>query len=479
MSVGLELAEKFREKISSDFSKNHKQALGQYLTPAELAIFAVKFFDLNKFPCIKLLDPGAGTGSLTCSFIENFPIENINVKAVELDNKILPYLSDALSHYNFVEIINEDFIEFGIKSILQGDKYTHIFTNPPYIKVNKNFIESKVGKTCFDSHNLYSIFLEISIELLEDNGEIVAIIPRSFCNGKLFSKFRSKLLDRCSVEKIHLFLERDDVFKDDKVLQENIIIHLIRKKQSDAVEISHSHGISLKNFEKYSVPFNRVIFENDKNRVIHIPLSSSSLAIFNFKYSFKDLKIDISTGPIVDFRSIDKLSEIYGESYIPLIYTNHLKDFNLNWVDGLHKKKSFIKIDNAFKSYFKEGYYVAIRRFSSKEQDRRIHAYLVDTSIIGYTKGVTFENHLNVMHCNKSSLDFLLAKGLVIYLSSTLVDEYVRQFSGSTQINVTDLKYIPYPSKDVLINLGKLWDGTSYLSQNEIDYFLSTINVMG
>lgn len=479
MPVGLELAEKFREKISLEFSKNHKQALGQYLTPAELAKFAVKFFNLNKFSSIKLLDPGAGTGSLTCSFIENFQTENINAKAIELDSKILPYLSEALSQYNFVEIINDDFINFGLKSILQGDKYTHIFTNPPYSKINKKLIESKVGKTCFDSHNLYSIFLELCIELLEENGEIVAIVPRSFCNGMLFSKFRSKLLDRCSLEKIHLFLERDDIFKDDKVLQENIIIHLVRRKQSAFVEISHSHGISLKNFEKYSVSFDKVILDNDKNKIIHIPLSSDLLDIFKFKYSFKDLGIDISTGPIVDFRSVDNLSEIYGENCIPLVYTNHLKDFTLNWVANFPKKKSFLKIDNTFKNSFKDGYYVAIRRFSSKEQDRRIHSYLVDTSKTGYLEGVTFENHLNVIHCKKSSLDFFLAKGLVIYLSSTLVDQYIRQFSGSTQINVSDLKYIPYPSRELLIKLGALWDGVSSLSQNEIDGFLNTIIFKG
>ena len=403
--------------------------------------------------------------------------ENLTVDSVEVDEKILPYLKKSLSKYDCVEIINEDFIDFGLKSIRQGKKYSHIFTNPPYKKVNKSYFESKLGRNCFNSHNLYSIFIEISIELLEENGELVAIIPRSFCNGKLFSKFRSKLLDSCSIEKIHLFLERDAVFKDDKVLQENIIIHLVKKEQSDFVKISHCHGLSFENFDNYFIPFDNVVLMSDKERIIHIPLSSDFLKIFNYEYSFKDLGFDISTGPVVDFRSVKDLSEIYVDGYIPLVYPNHLKDYVLNWNEGVLKKKSYFRISSSINNFFENGYYVAVRRFSSKEQHRRIHAYLVDTSVINQSNGITFENHLNVIHYHKKSLTLELAKGLVIYLSSTIVDDYIRQFSGSTQINVSDLKYIPYPSEEFLIELGEFWDGISNLSQYEIDYFLTKIKL--
>src|SRR5438128_1560769 len=41
-----------------------------------------------------------------------------------------------------------------------------------------------------------------------------------------------------------------------------------------------------------------------------------------------------------------------------------------------------------------------------------------------------FENHLNVFHCSKQGIPENLARGLVVFLNSTVVDEHFRRFSG-------------------------------------------------
>ena len=74
--------------------------------------------------------------------------------------------------------------------------------------------------------NLYSGFLALSIELLEREGELVAIVPRSFCNGPYYKPFRYLMLKRTAIVSIHLFDARDSAFAADNVLQENVIIHL-------------------------------------------------------------------------------------------------------------------------------------------------------------------------------------------------------------------------------------------------------------
>lgn len=477
MSTGLELAEISREILSNDSTKQHKESLGQYLTPVVLAKFAVDLFDYTDRSDIKLLDPGAGAGSLSCAFIEKFYHNNINVTAVEFDDKIIPHLTASLNTYNDIDIniVNIDFIDFGMDSILNLEKYTHVILNPPYKKIKKSDFEKKSKIYCFDTHNLYSIFLELSIEMIEKNGQIVAIIPRSFCNGKFFKKFRHKLLKTCSIEKIHLFLERDNVFKDDDVLQENIIIHLVKKKQSEFVFVSYCHNLSFKTLENNIIEFNKIVFVGDEDKIIHIPLNAKTPDIFHFKSDFNELGIDLSTGPIVDFRETKNLSNTLNENYIPLIYSHHLKDYTLEWSEGGSKKKNCFNKVSSPNSIFSNGFYVAVRRFSSKEQNRRIHAYLIDTSGISNISGITFENHLNVYHYKKNGIDLNFAKGLVIYLSSRLVDTYIRQFSGSTQINVSDLKYIPYPTTDELSKLGSKWDGVSIFDQDYIDNLLNEL----
>ena len=100
------------------------------------------------------------------------------------------------------------------------------------------------------------------------------------------------------------------------------------------------------------------------------------------------------------------------------------------------------------------GYYVLVKRFSAKEERKRIVACVYDpTKIKSETTG--FENHLNFLHTDGHGMYPALAFGLAAYLNSTPVDVYFRQFSGHTQVNATDLRSIPFPSLAKLQALGK------------------------
>jgi adenine-specific DNA-methyltransferase len=84
---------------------------------------------------------------------------------------------------------------------------------------------------------------------------------------------------------------------------------------------------------------------------------------------------------------------------------------------------------------------------------------------------VGFENHLNVYHRDSAGLPMELARGLALFLNSTLVDSYFRQFNGHTQVNATDLRMLQYPDQEVLETLGA-HVGDRLPSQAEIDELL-------
>ena len=67
---------------------------------------------------------------------------------------------------------------------------------------------------------------------------------------------------------------------------------------------------------------------------------------------------------------------------------------------------------------------------------------------------VAFENHLNYFHSGGIGLSPRLAKGLAVYLNSSLFDRYFRLFSGHTQVNATDLRKMRYPTREQLIRMG-------------------------
>lgn len=97
------------------------------------------------------------------------------------------------------------------------------------------------------------------------------------------------------------------------------------------------------------------------------------------------------------------------------------------------------------------GDYVVIKRFSSKEERRRLVAAVWENN----DSSPAFENHLNVINASGSGLDRKLAEGLCWWLNSTFVDDWFRTFSGHTQVNAGDLKTIRLPTAEQLRALGR------------------------
>jgi adenine-specific DNA-methyltransferase len=112
-----------------------------------------------------------------------------------------------------------------------------------------------------------------------------------------------------------------------------------------------------------------------------------------------------------------------------------------------------------------------VRRFSSKEERRRIVATVYDPDDVPGKK-VGFENHLNVFHCGREGLTPAVARGLAVYLNSTFVDVCFRQFNGHTQVNVKDLYNLRYPTLATLETLGKRVIGRIFPTQEEIDTWI-------
>lgn len=81
---------------------------------------------------------------------------------------------------------------------------------------------------------------------------------------------------------------------------------------------------------------------------------------------------------------------------------------------------------------------------------------------------VGFENHLNYFHAHGRGLPETLAKGLFLFLNSSVVDVYFRQFNGHTQVNATDLRSLRYPSRQQLEHMGAQLCRLD-LSQDELD----------
>lgn len=482
MNAIAETLEKERISHVVKTSSNHKEVLGQYFTPYPIAKFMSSLFPATDEK-IKLLDPGAGIGTLSCSFMERILKEkwntpNIHISAYDIDKDVYEKLKENIATSSSAfkqsdyEIFSEDFLE---KTSFEytwkiNETYTHVIMNPPYKKILTNSKERQSARAFgLETVNLYSAFMGAAISLTEDNGYIVAIVPRSFCNGVYYKPFREFILRNCAIKHIHLFESRNMAFKDESILQENIIIMLQKNAKQEDVKISYCNDDTFVGLSEFSVPFSQILHNGDEEKYFNIPtkqqVGSDNLTVYS---NLKDLGIKVSTGPIVDFRMKNLLQKEYTENSLQLIYSVHLKNHRLSWPQESKKPNAISKSEEITKQLFSKGFYVLVKRFSTKEEKKRVVASLVTPDDF-LNDSIAFENHLNVFHINKTSLPEDVAYGLICWLNSTYIDEKFRLFSGHTQVNATDLRNIPYPSIKKLEELGKNLKAEQEWSQQIFD----------
>ena len=499
----LSLADSSRKIANGRLAVENKNTFGQYMTPATVASFMATLFPNPVNRNIRLLDPGAGVGSLTSAFIEclckgktNY---RIDVDAYEIDPLMRSYLEKNLELCESAaerrccsvtwRVFAEDFIIEASKKVSslnslwleKVDKYTHCIMNPPYKKISSISHHRACLRTAgIETVNLYSAFVALSLLLLEKGGYLVAIIPRSFCNGPYYRPFREFMLKYGAVQRIHLFGSRNKAFKEDKVLQENIILVLERGGRQENVTVSISTDDTFSDISVSSYLFKHIVRNDDKELFIHIPASPKADFLDDakaFRYTLSEIGIQISTGPVVDFRMKDQLKAMPETGTVPLLYPCHFKNQLIQWpISGGKKPNAILCNKDTQKWLYPNGFYTVVRRFSSKEERRRIVASVVDPAVFGKAEKLGLENHLNVFHSNKEPLAEALARGLAVFLNSTAVDDNFRRFSGHTQVNATDLKLMKYPSRKALIELGKWAINQVELTQDNIDEEMERIS---
>lgn len=476
----LDYVDNFRLEASRALESGRRSDLGQFFTPPPVARTLASMLAVSG-KTVRILDPGAGVGILSAAVVsrlleDNPEITEIEVVSYEIESALIPYLEKTMQlcaqvclqrQVEFVfEIYAEDFIQATVESLrghFLGKERRHNFNiailNPPYHKVGtRSQVRRLLSGIGIETPNLYAGFMGLAAQLLVQGGQLVSITPRSFCNGPYFRSFRKAFLKQMRFNAIHVYDSRQEAFSDDDVLQENIIIHAVKDQQRDMVRITSSTG-PLDDFATvFTVSHDEIVRPSDSDAVIYVPTNGADrqvqAAIRRLECSLADLNLSVSTGRVVDFRAKELLRIPHQGGSAPLIYPGHFDNGFVTWPVASFRKPSAIAVmPSSAGLLVPSGYYVLVKRFSSKEEKRRIVAAVYDPTRIDAAV-VGFENHLNYYHQNGKGLPVDLAKGLAAFLNSSLVDWYFRQFSGHTQVNATDLRSLKYPDTATLQRLG-------------------------
>ena len=478
----VEYAERLSMVYSDAFASKDRKPKGQFFTPKQVSCFMAGLFEINKAE-ITILDPGAGVGILSAGFCEMVqrkgkPV-SLRIDAFENDPSVIPFLKKVLqeckkelerngSKVDF-NLITEDFVLTNgtyLRAPGLFDKgnrklYNFIISNPPYYKVGTESPYSKMmAELVCGQPNIYALFMTLSASMLAEDGEMVFITPRSFCSGLYYKKFRKWLLKNVRITRIHIFESRKDIFDKDEVLQENIILKARKNGKEGKVTITTSKDKELNVSSTIEVDYADIISPKNGESFIRIPTNALDVKILKiidkWPYTLKNMGMEISTGPVVDFRAKEHLRQELTNGSVPLLWMHNMEKMRVTWPAKKNKKPSAITCSQETSPLLLPvRNYVLLKRFTSKEQRKRLDAAVLKQSDFPH-EAVGIENHVNYIHKPNGSLTVIEALGVAALLNTGLIDNFFRSLNGHTQVNANEIRSLPMPTLSTIRKIGEM-----------------------
>lgn len=470
----LDFADQRRTAALASIDAESRAQRGQYFTPRSVARIIAGLFRVPESRSIRVLDPGAGSGILSAALVDRLRIEcpdaEVHIVAVENDSHLHSALSEMLAALGVVEgvtteLVDADFLPWALST---DQRFDIVVQNPPYAKLRSGSeAQWLLRENGIQVPNIYAAFLALGLRLLVPGGQQVAITPRSWMNGTYYSDFRHAFVREAGIDAIYTFESRSRVFGDLGVLQESIIVAATRGAFPDKVLVQASYDHTAEPSSRH-VDYSEIVTPD----FIHVPATEKDAEAvawmtMHVSSTLADLGLTVSTGRVVDFRSREMLHFEPVTGAVPMVNASHLRGGVVHHPIGATKPEWFHSDPESMaKLVVPGGDYVLVKRFSAKEEKRRI------VSAVSRSEGsIAFDNKLNYIHHDGHGLDPEIAAGLSLFLNSTRVDEYFRVFSGHTQVNATDLRIMRFPSLEQLRELGQ----NPVDDQQEIDVLVERV----
>ena len=480
-------------KYIDSMPKKERKKYGQFFTSKDTARYMAGLYKMSANQSkISVLDAGAGSGILSCALIEKLEqidsIQKIELTCYENDGNILNLLKENLQTCQEkskkdiqIQIITDNYITsqyLDFNHMIGGNpepqKYDFVIGNPPYMKIPKDAPEATaMPEVCYGAPNLYFIFAAMGLFNLNDDGEMVYIIPRSWTSGAYFKRFRQYFLTEGKLEHIHLFVSRNKVFDKEDVLQETIIIK-IKKTNKTPDEITITSSKSNNDFDNLTfltVPYNLVVSGNDF--YVYLVTDEEEISVLErlqkFDKTLPDIGLKMKTGLTVDFRNREILRNEAEEGAIPLFYSQHIRHGEVQF--PIQKEHEYVVTDQRGLMQDNRNY-LFVKRFTAKEERRRLQCGVYLSKNYPQYRKISTQNKINFVDGLITEMSECLVYVLYVIFNSTLYDEYYRILNGSTQVNSTEINAMPIPDLECIQEMGRKLMKSMDMSENNCNMIL-------
>lgn len=486
----ISLVEESQKKYIKKRKRVYLKENSQFFTPKYIAdkmlnTINIKNLELKKN--LKILEPSAGTGILIM-YTLLFLFKNSNIKEIEFDiyeldaelfktlkkniTSIKSYFDKMDSKIKF-NLFNENFIEHNSVKWNKKNSYCYdlIIANPPFKKINQDSSESKVMKELiYGQPNIYTLFIAMSLKLLDHNGVFCVLSPRNYLSGEYSKKVRNFIFKDYQLSHIHTFDKRD-IFQ--FVNQEVIISTYMKTSSKVKIEISHNGKF------KFKTDIENIIYDQG-NKSILIPNKKSNLSLLkkflSFSYSLKELGLKVSVGPIVQFRNQNFLSrDVFSDNYSPLLISNDIKEDNIiYYYNRKNIRKTHNKsINNKAKYLLPNSNYLLLRKVTAKDDHNTIISTVLEKDFFN-AKFIGLDNNLLYFHKINKDEEMSLEEcyGLYGLINSCYFKEFYSLINGTHTINVSDFKNMQFPSLESIKKIGNYIIKNKVYNENYCSYIV-------
>ncbi|EKV56614.1 N-6 DNA methylase [Brachyspira hampsonii 30446] len=390
-------------KESFDYLKNtdieKRKKLGQYFTPKSIRdLLLKKLISISdKKDNVKILDPACGSGEFLLSCLEYF--NNASLYGFEIDENLVSISKKLI---NNADIKCTDTLKTDTEKSI---KYDYVIGNPPYFEFKPDRETKKKYSDIISGRiNIFSIFIKIGLELLEDGGYLAYVVPPSMNNGAFFSKLREYIINNSSVEYLHIVEGSDNFY----MANQKVMLLILKK--------TNNHKNKKYIFSKNSI----TIFTEDKTFLNNAYKNTVSL---------KDIGYAVKTGSIAWNKYKENLTEDKNNS-IPLIYSSNI----VNGKIVIPNKRKLQYIRNISKELIIKNNVIAVNRITGSHKNINIKSAIVKE------KEFVCENHVNVIYplenYNKAySLEYIYNA-----LNEKNNIKVLSLITGNTQVSKTELE---------------------------------------
>ena len=164
-------------KLKTEYLDRHSK--GQFYTDEKLMPVIFDVFDIDIMN-LEILEPSCGCGNFIDAILEKDP--NAHIDGVDIDKKVFKGLKNKYTNSG-IRLFNEDFLKFD-----PGKKYDLVIGNPPF-----NLPAS------VPYYNTTDAFVLKSLDLLNDGGKLVMVLPSTFLRNKQYQIAREQIINNFKI----------------------------------------------------------------------------------------------------------------------------------------------------------------------------------------------------------------------------------------------------------------------------------------